>query len=543
MLNSAVKRFILPFSPKKSNEPFHSDAEIAAIYAISEIERAKGGGLVLRQPEEKLIFITQIGYPLWLFPNNLNAFIFDGLTNFNYSILYIELSKAKDFNENLEKNSKTREDYMTFLSDQRNYFQQPVTEKEFLLRNLIEDLEFKKEFDLYRKEATEVTGQPTKIALISPNLTETTISSILSEMNKLHFSLKEEADRLSECSRRLNKSTSQYVTELAYSAEAVKDEVNAKIKAQEEIVNPQIIKLTREYKHQITNATKNFDEETIKLKKLLAKTTKFIEADEKKLIQYEHEAKKQAQKSHMIYEKSWKSKIRETKKELSGLKKELKRTENSIKNLTKQKNENVFKVQFEFDVEIKLARQPLLDLEASRDSKLLIFKQETEKLLNLEKPLLEGLNKPIKLAEEVYVRFHTLGIRNTQLKTPALFYIPFYAASYQAGLEQRYIFYAPSITSSIGFATKLKGAMGISKIKQILLPRFKSMSDLIEKAQVLTKLDSALDRQIILLGEKNNLLKNDLARNNISKGLIYLKDVGWLSSKEYQVLSSSLEQN
>ena len=173
---------------------------------------------------------------------------------------------------------------------------------------------------------------------------------------------------------------------------------------------------------------------------------------------------------------------------------------------------------------------------------MLIFKQETEKLLNLEKPLLEGLNKAIKLAEEVYDRFQTLGIRNLQLKTPALFYIPFYAASYQAGLVQRYLFYAPSRTSSISFATKLKGAMGISKIKKILLPRFKSMTDLIEKAQVLIKQDSALDRQIILLGEKNNLLKNNLERNNISKGLIYLKDAGWLSSKEYQVLSSSLEQ-
>ena len=96
-----------------------------------------------------------------------------------------------------------------------------------------------------RKEATEITGQPTKLFLVSPTLTETTISSMLSEMNKLQFSIKEEAEKLSECQRRLNKSTNQHVTELAYSAEAVKDEVNAKIKAQEEIVNPQIIKLTR----------------------------------------------------------------------------------------------------------------------------------------------------------------------------------------------------------------------------------------------------------------------------------------------------------
>jgi hypothetical protein len=42
------------------------------------------------------------------------------------------------------------------------------------------------------------------------------------------------------------------------------------------------------------------------------------------------------------------------------------------------------------------------------------------------------------------------------------------------------------------------------------------------------------------LGEKNNLLNTGLARDNIAKGLVYLKHEGWLSDKEYQVLSNNL---
>lgn len=85
--------------------------------------------------------------------------------------------------------------------------------------------------------------------------------------------------------------------------------------------------------------------------------------------------------------------------------------------------------------------------------------------------------------------------------------------------------------------------MGISKIKEIFTPRFKAISALIEKVQTLTKQDSMLDQQIMDLGERNNLLKNELARSNISKGLVYLKDAGWLSYKEHQFLSNSLEQS
>jgi len=49
-----------------------------------------------------------------------------------------------------------------------------------------------------------------------------------------------------------------------------------------------------------------------------------------------------------------------------------------------------------------------------------------------------------------------------------------------------------------------------------------------------------LDDEIRDLGEKNNLLNRESVRDNIAKGLVYLKHEGWLSEREYQALSSSL---
>ena len=540
MLNSAVKRFILPFSPEKNRELFSLDAEATAVYALTELERAKGGGLIVKQPEEKLVFIAKIGYPLWLFPMSETAYIFDGLNNSSYSVNYVDLPSAKAFAESLERTSKILEDYMTFLSDHKSYFQQAKKEKEFLLKGLIAGLDFKKEFSVYRKEAIEVTGQPAKLVPLAPSLEEATISSMLTDLTKLQSFLREDAQRLSECPRLINKTTSQYTTELDYAAEAVRDEANAKIKALEEFVTPQISKLNSEYKHQIAQVNRSFDEELESLEKLKTKTKKFIEGNEEKIKLYNREAKNQAQKNHLIYEKTWKEKSRQAKKELDGLKKEKNRIENSIKNLNKQKTQKISKLQLEVENEIKLARQPLLDLEAARDAKMLVFKQKTEKLIKQEKPVIEGLNGAIKLEETVNARFEMLGIRDQQLKSPALFYVPFYVACYQAGLTKRYIFLPPSMTSPIGFAAKLKGAFGVSKIKELFIPRFKEIAALIDKVQVLAKQDSLLDDEIRDLGEKNNLLNTELVRDNIAKGLVYLKHEGWLSEREYQVLSSTL---
>jgi len=540
MLNSTAKRFILPFSPDKSGKLFSFDVETAAVYALSELERAKGGGLILKQPEEKILFIAKIGYPLWLLPINETAFLFNGLIDSRLSMVYFELPLAQPFIESLEKNSGTYEDYLAFLSDHDSYFQQPKKKKEFVLRGLITGLDFKKEFGIYRKEAVEVTVQPAKLATLAPTLEEATISSMLTEMGKLQSFLIEDAHRLSECLRVINKTTSQFITELDYAAEAVRDEAKAKIKAQEEFVTPKITKLNSEYKRQIAQLTRSFNEELEKLEKLKAKTIKFIDDDEEKINLYNHEAKIQAEKKHLIYEKTWKEKSRLTKKELDGLKKELKRIENSIKNLNSQKNKKTFKLQLELKIEIESARQPLRDLEAARDAKVLVFKQKTEKLLKQEKLVVVELNSVIKLGDSVNARFETLGMMEHQLRSPALFYVPFYVACYQAGLSKRFIFLPPSMTSPAGFTVKLKGAFGRSKIKELFIPRFKEITALIDNVQALAKQDSWLDREIRDLGEKNNLLNIGLIRESIGKGLVFLKHEGWLSDREYQAVSGSL---
>ena len=171
----------------------------------------------------------------------------------------------------------------------------------------------------------------------------------------------------------LNRITGQYITELDYAAEAVSDEANAKIKAQKEFINPKVVALNSQYKRRIAEVARSFDQELENLEKLKAKTERDIESGEGKIRLYQREAEAQASKNHLIYEKRWKEKTAQTKKELNALQKELKRAEKNIEKLAKQKKSQTAKLQLELEAEIKHARQPLLDLEAARDAKMLDF--------------------------------------------------------------------------------------------------------------------------------------------------------------------------
>ena len=255
-------------------------------------------------------------------------------------------------------------------------------------------------------------------------------------------------------------------------------------------------------------------------------------AAKQKYARFEREAKLQGKKGHAIYEKRWKEKIKIAQKELSGLKKELKKIDSNIKRVNKQKSQELSSLVFELDAEIKLARQPLVELEAQRSAKIFAFKQESNRLLSLEKPILEGIDKITRLRETINAGFDGLGISDQQFKSPALIFVSFYVVCYEMGLSRRYLCIAPSAVSSVDFSAKLRGALGMSKTKDLLTPRFKTIAVLIGNAEALTRQNSAFEGQLWSLGGKNNLLKNSVFRVNVEHGLVYLQNAGWLSERE-----------
>jgi hypothetical protein len=130
MSTGNTKQSILPFLRDSTEQ-----VEAAAVFALAELERSKGGGIINKQPKEKLFFLTKMGYPLWLYPRSDAALIFDGLNNSSYTIQYVETTSSQAFIKNLEANTGLLENYIACLSNYVSCFQNPL-QKQFILRGL-----------------------------------------------------------------------------------------------------------------------------------------------------------------------------------------------------------------------------------------------------------------------------------------------------------------------------------------------------------------------------------------------------------------------
>ncbi len=538
-----VKQFILPFSALSENrkEPFTPDLEVAAVFLLAELDRTKGGGFFSKRPEEKMVFITKVGYPVWVFPWSETALIFDGLNRSKYTLSYAVVPDSRDFIENLKRGSKTHETYMAFLSDHINYFQTQVTENKLEISGLITDPEFLSDFSSYRHEATILQVRPANSGFISPIIDKSTIASILQELMRVHSSFKKDVEGLNQCIKFINEASQHYTKVLRSKAKAIKEGFDVKINAQEELICPKVKRLKEHYDHQLIQSKKSFDKQRLPIQKTKVKLEKAKERALKKIEKCKLEAKSCAERNNYVGEDKWKEKADETKKELSEIENQLKTTEKEIEVLEERKSLKIFNLRSELDAKTKEARQPLLDLEASRDAEVLICQQEIEELEKQTKLTLDQVGRTVKLRETNIDNFAKLGIkRDSDLKGIALFYIPFYIACYEANSKKRYLFIPPSEANAYGLSTKLKSALGKAKIKQLLVPRFELTTSLMDTLQILAHQNAVFETEMREMGEKTNILNTSQTRERIPKGLECIRKEGWISEKEYQELSQRI---
>jgi len=209
--------------------------------------------------------------------------------------------------------------------------------------------------------------------------------------------------------------------------------------------------------------------------------------------------------------------------------------------LEEKRSVEIFNLREEQETKVKEARKSLLELEASRDAKILIHNQEIEKLEKQTKEISDQISRTAKLLEADIAQFTKLGVKKELgLEGSLLYYVPFYVICFRAELKKRYVILPPSVVNTVSVFTKLKGALGMAKIKNLLAPRFKTVTSLIESTQGLTQQNAVIEAEINELGAKNNILTVDEAREGIKKGLACLKNEGWLSDKEFDAIEQRI---
>jgi len=537
---SAVVHSLLPFSVLSENrkEAFTEEMEKSVIFCLAELERAKGGGLILKQPAENLAFIAESCYPFWLVPWGELNLLFDGLNITAHTLTYNIIPDAKTFMENVERSSKTLETYMAFLSDNVNYFQTPTKTKEMVINGLITDPNFLNEFALYLPEATQVEASQPNMMMLSATIDESTTSSITQELENLKSEFKEEVNTLYGSMKILNKATHSFVKTIRSKIKTIKEEFDGEIKKQESIITPKVNRINEEYDEKITKLTKDFEKQLLPLQKEKVKLEKTKEQTFNKIERCKIEAKTCAANKDVVGERKWKEKADESKKELTEIEAKIKEVEKRIKEIEESKSLETFSLRSEWEGKIKEARKDLLELEASRDAKIQLHRQEMEKLEKLTSTIIGQIDKMAKLREANLAEFEKLGIAQKQKKN-VLIYMPFYLVCYKSESKRRYVLFPPSVANSVSLLTKLKGALGKAKVKQLLVPRFKAITSLLYKFPALIERDAVFEREINEAGNKANILKMKNMLEQVRNGLRQLKEEGWLSEKEYEAFAET----
>jgi len=404
---------MFPFSKTSENreESFTKDMEVAAIFCFAELERAKGGGLILKQPEEKLAFIVEGTYPFWLVPWKKRNLLFDGLGKTSHTFVYASIPDVKNFMENAETSSRDLETYISFLSENLNYFQQPSTKKELL--------------------------------------------------------------------------------------------------------------------------AKDFERKLLPLQKEKIKLEKAEERLKNKIERYKLDAKTCAAKKDFVGERKWKEKISQNKREISEIEKKIKNVKTEIDKLEESKSEENFRLRSELEAKINEAKKDLFELEAARDAKIEVYNQKMEKIEGLTLAITEKINKVAKMRTASLSEIENLGMEQKQ-RTMTLAYMPFYIVCYQFDLKNRYVLFPPSTVNSISFSAKIKGALGMVKIKQLLTPRFEALKRFLSRVPSMIGQNPAFEREIFEAGNRLNLLKHGATKERIGAALKRFMEEGWLSEKDYE---------
>ena len=388
---SKVKKFILPYSVSVSGkESGGSDLELAAVYAVAEIDRRKGG--LLRHAKEEIEFIAKIGYPLWSFPHSKNVFLFDGLNVSKYTLHYADIGNANTFMDGLKTSSKNSETYTAFIAEQAKCFAEPNAKSSLELKGLIADPAFLGEFSLHREEASTSQDEFAMTGLLTPQINETALMSITDEITGLASTFKKEVKELNSGIQFLGKTSLAFHGEIQAQIKAVKEEASLEINDEEARIAPQLKAIEHQYNNEIVDLARSIEDKKVPLHSQIIKLKKSEAEADRRIEKYEENAKSAA-KSDKRAKEDWKLKIKNTKEELSDIEKQIKTKEKAIEDLNKNQTSETARLNAALDAEVLKTRSKIVDLEASRDAKVLLMRQDIEPSRKTRSYLATGLWK------------------------------------------------------------------------------------------------------------------------------------------------------
>ena len=538
-LAKSSRKLFLPFAvaAKDRHVPFTKDMEIAAIFYIAERDRKKGEGRVLRKPEEKLVFIAQTCYPLWLIPWRRMTLIFDGLEFSNKSLFYNVIPDIKTFETDIQASLKSREAYVAALSQNASYFQKFSGKEEKTIEGLITNPEFTHDLLDYFQDGEDMGKVETTKAILSPMLEESEVLLSVDMLTETRAMVDGEIKSLGRTMKLLSKVSKIHVKALETEMKMSMKVFDSKIKKVKPKVMATIKKIQVKRDENVTRIAKNYTRKLRGLHQNRVRIERILERLSTTVDRCDLDIKSCRDRKDEAGEFQLCQKLDEIKKKIPVLNKEIKNIDIEIENVTGSKKIGVARARSKPDDRVEEAMMTLRDIEAAQEARNRLEQQELESLEEKTAVIINQISTMIKAKEAALNEIDSIGTKDIGKKN-TLAYLSFYFVCYETDTEKRYVVYPPSYVGSMGIKTKLKGVFGSGKMKCFLQSRSQVIEALLDRLVDLTQENPVFENEITQAEIKANILGTPELKERVKKGLTELRDDKWMSNSEYQYLST-----
>ena len=533
-----IKKLILPFAitGKDRFKPFTKNMEMAAMFYLAERDRKKGEGHVLKKTEEKLAYIAETCYPIWLIPWRGRTLTFDGLEFTNPAISYDQLPDIKTFENEVQASSTSREAYMATISQNISYFQNFAGKEGKTIHGLITNPNFTSDLMEYLQDAAEIGKKVATKAILKPLLDESEVATSIGELADLRDILEDEIKALGRSMKLLSKGTKEQAKSLQVEIKKTTKEYDQKLRKLKPKVMAKINKIQEKRNEEITRVSQKYDRKLRAFHQQRIRAERDIERYSSDIERIEADIKVARDNKDEAGEFQLTRKLDEIKKKLPVLEKEIKKIDKEIENVEDAKKITVSKVMAKPNDRVEEAMKCLHDIEAAKEARTRMEQQELASLEEMTASIIKQIDIMIKAKKAALNEIDGLGTTEKRRKN-SLVYITIYFVCYETDGEKRYVVYPPSSVGSMGIKTKLKGVFGAGKMKAFLQSRSQAMTTLLDRLVDLTQENPVFEKEITEAGTEANILRTTELKEGIKKGLSELKDEGWISETEFQILN------
>jgi len=534
-------RLILPFATLAANrlKDFTKEMEMAAILYLAESNRKKGESHILKKPDEKLVFVTEACYPVWLIPYNGATLIFDGLGIASHPLSYDIIPDITIFNKNIQENPKTTEAYTAALAENADYFKSFNGIEEKTIEGLITTPDLMKDFLIYFSQMRENQKPFTTNAFLTPTIDDYEIQANIEQLSNLRRRANKDIQNLDSSMKLLNTTTIERIKAIREEIKKTQEKYNKQIENIKPKITRKILQIQNTYNRKITRSSKRLKKRLQRLRTnqvRLQKTLRHLRTEAKRCetrIQSSGSRKKKQTVTQ------WTLRLKRIKKKLPTLKKEI---EDNIKKMqeieTAQKLE-LAQQKTECYTHVEAANRTLRDLQASKEAEIAIKRQEMTTIEDTTSHITNQMREMAKTKKVILKELETIAMPRRK-KESALVYVPFYLVRYETEDKRRYVVYPPSIVGDMGTLTKMKGALGAAKMKALLKSRSIAMTTFLNEFVTLIEKNPMLEKEVTEAGIQNSVLLTKQLRIGVKKGLKELENENWISKNELQTFGKLL---